>query len=132
VENELKVGDRVRFGKDSVLHGVTGTVLANRGPWNIDVQMDDHDAGVQQNVHPALLVRLDAEAEPVVAEPAPEKPVCQLSGEDGNVFNIIGRVSKALKQAGLREQANEFISRAFSSDSYDAVLRLATEYVEVE
>ena len=36
------------------------------------------------------------------------KPTVKLVGEDGNVFNIIGRVSNALKKAGLLEQAKEF------------------------
>lgn len=60
------------------------------------------------------------------------KPACVLIGEDGNVFNIIGRVSKALKKAGLADQAKEFTGKALSSESYDSVLQMATEYVEVE
>jgi hypothetical protein len=60
------------------------------------------------------------------------KPICKLTGEDSNVFNIIGKVSKTLKQAGMKDKAAEFAERAMSSDSYDAVLRLCFEYVEVE
>lgn len=60
------------------------------------------------------------------------KPVCKLSNEDGNVFNIIGRVSKALKRAGQNDKAKEFVRKAFNSESYDAMLLLATDYVEVE
>lgn len=60
-----------------------------------------------------------------------EKPVCQLSGQDGNVFNIIGIVSKTLVRAGQREQAEEFKKKAFSSGSYDEVLALCFDYVEV-
>ena len=60
------------------------------------------------------------------------KPICRLVGEDGNVFNIIGRVSRSLKMAGQVDQAKEFTSKAFSAGSYDEVLRLAMEYVEVE
>jgi len=59
------------------------------------------------------------------------KPECRLIGEDGNVFNIIGRVSKALKKAGYEEQAKEFIEKAFNSESYDAVLALAQNYVDI-
>ena len=59
------------------------------------------------------------------------KPKCKLVGEDGNVFNIIGRVSKSLKQAGLKIEAAEFQDKAFNSDSYDEVLQLVMEYVEV-
>ena len=60
------------------------------------------------------------------------KPVCQLTGTDGNSFAIIANVEKALKRAGLRERAQEWRTAAFKSKSYDALLQLAFEYVEVE
>lgn len=65
-------------------------------------------------------------------EEAMDKPVCKLVGTDGNVFSIIGAVSKTLKRAGQPEKAKEFQNKAFSSGSYDAVLQLCMEYVEVE
>lgn len=55
----------------------------------------------------------------------------QLSGEDGNVFSIIGRVSKALRRGGA-EDVSEFQRLAMESESYNAVLQLCTEWVEVE
>lgn len=61
-----------------------------------------------------------------------EKPIVKLSGEDGNVFNIIGRVTKALRRAGQPDKAKEFVQKATSSESYDAVLQLCFDYVEVE
>ena len=61
-----------------------------------------------------------------------ERPTACLIGENGNVFNIIGRVSKALKRAGQKEQAEEFTNKAFACLSYDEVLALLHEYVEVE
>ena len=60
-----------------------------------------------------------------------EKPECQLTGEDGNAFAVIGRVSRALKQAGQPERAKEWTSKAMDCDSYDALLQLAFDYVEV-
>lgn len=60
------------------------------------------------------------------------KPTARLIGEDSNVFGIIGTVAKTLKKAGQKEQAEEFTSRAFDCHSYDAVLALLQEYVEVE
>jgi len=62
---------------------------------------------------------------------SPPKPVCRLVGEDGNVFAIIGRVRRTLRTAGQPGQAQEFADRAFSAGSYDEVLRLCMEYVEV-
>ena len=59
------------------------------------------------------------------------KPECTLVGEDGNVFNVIGRVRRALRNAGQEEQAREFVERAFRCGSYDEVLRLVLEYVDV-
>ena len=60
-----------------------------------------------------------------------KKPVCKLTETDGNVFAIIGAVSKALKRAGLPEAAKEFAAKAMSSESYDAVLQLCFDYVDV-
>lgn len=61
-----------------------------------------------------------------------DKPACELIGTDGNVFAIIGKVSKTLKRAGMTDKADEFTKKAFASGSYDKVLALCTEYVEVE
>lgn len=59
------------------------------------------------------------------------KPECELIGQDGNVFFIIGRVVKTLRRAGLNEQADEFNAKYPDCQSYDEVLRLAMDYVEI-
>jgi hypothetical protein len=59
------------------------------------------------------------------------KPTCKLTGTDGNVFALIGKVSGCLKKNGLKDDAKTFEGKAFASKSYDAVLRLISEYVEV-
>lgn len=61
-----------------------------------------------------------------------EKPPCKLLGEDGNVFAIIGKVSKTLKRAGQDDKEREFRDKAFAAHSYDEVLNLLEDYVEVE
>jgi hypothetical protein len=61
----------------------------------------------------------------------PVKPPCKLIGTDGNVFSIIGRVRHALIAAGQEDRAREFVERAFRTGSYDGVLQLCLEYVEV-
>lgn len=61
-----------------------------------------------------------------------EKPICILTGQDGNVFNVIGLVSRTLKRAGQADKAREFVDRATKSKSYDDVLALCWDYVEVE
>ena len=60
------------------------------------------------------------------------KPPCLLVGTDGNVFAIIGRVRRALQDAGQPDLAAEFVQRATSAGSYDAVLGLCFEYVDVQ
>lgn len=60
------------------------------------------------------------------------KPKCELIGTDGNAFAIIGKVSKTLKQNNLAEKAAEFRTKAMNSESYDKLLNLVNEYVDVE
>ena len=59
-------------------------------------------------------------------------PVCRLIGTDGNVFAIIGKVRRALREAGQPERAAAFVERAFQAHSYDEVLQLCLEFVEVQ
>lgn len=60
------------------------------------------------------------------------KPACNLSDCDGNVFMLAGRVGKTLRCAGLSDKADEFYGRLKGCGSYDAALQLMMEYVEVE
>jgi hypothetical protein len=60
------------------------------------------------------------------------KPIVTLIGEDGNVFSIIGIVARALKKVGQADKAKEFTEKAFAAHSYDEVLAMLSEYVEVE
>ena len=59
------------------------------------------------------------------------KPRCKLVGTDGNVFSVIGKVRDSLRKAGLRDKADEFSSKAMKQHSYDDILSLCFEYVEV-
>lgn len=54
----------------------------------------------------------------------------QLTGRDGNVFNIIGTVYNAIRKVD-RTLAEEYKKEATSQQSYDEVLQLTMEYVEV-
>jgi hypothetical protein len=53
----------------------------------------------------------------------------KLFGEDGNAFAIIGRVKKALRKAGLNQEAEEFVKEATSGD-YNHLLCTVMKYVE--
>jgi len=60
------------------------------------------------------------------------KPVCKPVGEDGNIFNLLGRAVRALKTAGESDKADEMTERVLQSRSYDEALRAIMEFVEVE
>jgi hypothetical protein len=56
----------------------------------------------------------------------------QLSGEDGNIFSIMGRVTLAMKRAGLpAEEREEFARELTSAESYDAALQCVMRWVRV-
>jgi len=59
------------------------------------------------------------------------KPKCKLTGTDGNVFALAGRVTACLKKANLPDQAKEFSSKLFSCGSYNEALQLMMQYVDV-
>lgn len=55
----------------------------------------------------------------------------RLIGEDGNIFNLVGKVTRELKRAGYDEEAKELPNRVFKSESYDEALMIISEYVEI-
>jgi len=62
---------------------------------------------------------------------SPKKPKCKLTGTDGNVFALAGKVTQVLKKAHLPDQAKEFSSKLFSCGSYTEALQLMMQYVDV-
>lgn len=68
--------------------------------------------------------------------PKPEKnslrPKMQLIGQDGNIFAIMGRASRLLKNAGQSDNAKEMCDRVTASQNYSEALNIVSEYVETE
>ena len=60
------------------------------------------------------------------------RPKMQLIGQDGNIFAIMGRASRLLKNSGQGEKAKEMRDRVMSCDSYQKALNIVSEYVETE
>ena len=60
------------------------------------------------------------------------KPKMNLLGEDGNIYAILGRASRLLRQNGQSSEAEQMYFRVTSSNSYDEALRIISEYVETE
>jgi hypothetical protein len=55
-----------------------------------------------------------------------------LVGEDGNAFSILGRVSKAMRRAGIsQEEIQAFMTEAMSGD-YDHLLQTVIKTVDAD
>jgi len=63
-----------------------------------------------------------------------KKPYVKLVGENGNMFGIIGKVVKALRNAGMKKEAKAFKKNAglIAGAKADEIVSLAKEYCEVE
>ena len=59
------------------------------------------------------------------------KPDCKLIGEDGNIFNLMARAARTLRENDLSEEAKEMRDRITSSGSYDEALCIIGEYVNI-
>ena len=59
------------------------------------------------------------------------KPVLQLVGTDGNAFAIMGKVARALRQAGRPDLVKPYMDEATSGD-YDHLLQVTMKYVDVQ
>lgn len=54
----------------------------------------------------------------------------QLSGEDGNAMFILGKISIAMKKAGVsKEERDKFFEEA-TAGNYDNLLRVCQEWVD--
>ena len=60
------------------------------------------------------------------------KPDCELIGQNGNIFNLIGIAQRTLRANGMDEQAKEMFTRinAEAHDYYHA-LNIIGEYVNI-
>ena len=71
-------------------------------------------------------------AEPAKEPPVPKRPKMKLAGMDGNIFSILGRAARLLRENGQPEQAKEMADRVYQSGDYHQALSIISEYVETE
>lgn len=73
---------------------------------------------------------------PAKAPPSPagkRKPKMEILKCDGNVFAVLGHASRALKEAGMRDEAKEMFERVTNgARSYNEALQIVSEYVQTE
>ena len=60
-----------------------------------------------------------------------KKPECKLIGEDSNIFNLLSKASRTLKDNGMKDEADEMWKRVTSSGSFDEALCIIGEYVTI-
>ena len=61
----------------------------------------------------------------------PRRPTVKLIGFDGNAFSILGRVGRALDEAGYsKEEVNTYNTEAMSGD-YNHLLRVSCNWANV-
>ena len=56
----------------------------------------------------------------------------KLLGQDGNIFSILGRAGRLLRQNGQSKQAEEMFQRVQDSGDYYKALGIISEYVQTE
>lgn len=64
-------------------------------------------------------------------EPKYPRVKVQLTGEDGNAFFIIGKVSRALRRAGASDEDVKAFNREATSGDYNNLLKTCMEWVDV-
>lgn len=61
-----------------------------------------------------------------------QKPDCELIGQDGNIFSLMGIASRTLRNNGMAEQATEMCNRIQNgAESYYQALGIIGEYVNI-
>jgi hypothetical protein len=67
-----------------------------------------------------------------VSEPHFPDVTVQLTGENGNIFNLMGIVNRALRRAGHGDSVQDFTAAVTAATSYDDALQTIMTYVNVE
>lgn len=57
--------------------------------------------------------------------------IVQLTGEDGNAYAVLGKVSRALRQADVPEDERQAFLQEATAGDYDRLLQVVMQWVEV-
>lgn len=60
------------------------------------------------------------------------RPKMDLMGHDGNIFAILGRAARVLREAGMNTESMEMRRRVQKCGNYYKALGIISEYVETE
>lgn len=94
-------------------------------------RMKDKEDLVLQNCGGDLQERIDGINNMLIEEEEKQKPDCELVGQDGNIFNLMGIASRTLHRNSMVAEAAEMCTRIRASDNYHKVLGVISEYVNI-
>lgn len=61
-----------------------------------------------------------------------EKPDCELIGQDGNIFNLMGIAIRTLREHDMIDEAAEMSKRIYTeAGNYDEALSIISDYVNI-
>ena len=60
------------------------------------------------------------------------RPKMNLAGHDGNIYAIMGRAARVLRESGQNRESVEMRRRVIKCDNYYKALGIISEYVETE
>lgn len=60
-----------------------------------------------------------------------EKIKVKVKNQNGNIFNIMGFVSKELKKHSKKKEADEMCNKVFACASYHEALKVICDYAEM-
>lgn len=60
------------------------------------------------------------------------RPTVPLIGEDGNAFNILGLVKKALRRSGYSKEEIERYQKEATAGDYNNLLSVTQDWVDIE
>lgn len=61
-----------------------------------------------------------------------EKVEVKLTGENGNIYNLLAITKKAMTKIGQFDEADEMMKKVFKAGSYDEALGIIGEYVIIK
>ena len=59
-----------------------------------------------------------------------QKPKVKLTSQNGNIFNLLGLCTRALKKVGMHAESLELTTKVFQSGSYEEALSIMDQYCE--
>jgi hypothetical protein len=142
--NEVLTNEKIllngsKFNDISVFqHGGSTNILFNFDGAELDVgklalwRLQTHSGvgGTWLSDYLVNALGVDPEAPQTALTLERSKPEAPIIGADGNIFNVLGIATVALKQSKLRDEAAKMRERVLANGNYDNALAIISEYVE--